>query len=435
MQLAAINLDEVIEFDEVPVQTEEKAAWIDDFLSTQHSTGFHDREKPLWRVVVLNPRNEDADEKVKSLLGADIAFIWHHVIGDGKSGLGVHTTILQALTTPLCDYSSHSLAQQSAPSQSNGKKCSLDIVIKPPGNDLFPSLEQIFAMPASQPTFLRRLSDAYFKSYLPFQRQSQTDLDTSKWSGAPYQDRSPIKTLIKHIIIPASSQQKLVKLCRAKGTTITPFLQTIIAQTISKHYNHMWRLRCATAISMRRFMAPELDIGEQEMGLWVSAFHFELDPVELSGIDKGSKKFWGMARKNSKRIAGEIEKRDTDLGIGGLRQIPDFRKNLESKMGKKREDSFAVTNIGTFDGDSASELAIGNTRDIVKIEKVIFSQSCHVNGSALQFCIMSVKDKSMVIAVSWQEGVVSIKDTECIASSLQIGILKVLEEPVGEGFA
>ncbi len=165
-------------------------------------------------------------------------------------------------------------------------------------------------------------------------------------------------------------------------------------------------------------MQPELGIGEQEMGLWVSAFHFELEAEELSDIDKGKERVWELARRNSKRINHEIGKRDTDLGIGNLRYIPDFRQNLKTKMGKKREDSFAVTNLGVFDGRLMTDRDPGERDGRASIEKMIFSQSCHVNGSALQFCIISVMDGEMTIGVSWQEGIVSIKHTECITRAL-----------------
>lgn len=428
IKLKSINLDEVIEYVDVPEVGDEQHAWIDDFLSVQHSIGFHDKKKPLWRVVVLNHRYEDVKVQ-ETLIGAvDIAFIWHHVIGDGKSGLAVHKSILEGFTSTVCASSYSYLFRRSEASQEDGGACSPSIIIEPPLNELFPSLEQIFTMPASRSTIFNKWLNGVFGSCLPLHLRSRRNLNAKRWSGAPYHDETPIKTLIRHITIPASTTSALAKLCRMRGTTITAFLQAFIGRTISRHYDHMCRLRCATAISMRRFMESDLHIGEQEMGLWVSAFHFELDARELSDTYKKKKRFWELARRNRKRISCEIAKRDTDLGIGGLRFIPDFRQNLKAKIGRKRDDSFAVTNLGVFDGRLMVNGSYGKMDERPRIEKMIFSQSCHVNGSALQFCIMSMMDGQMVICVSWQEGTVPVKDTECIATVLKAELIKIVEE-------
>jgi hypothetical protein len=428
VKLHSVNLNEVIEYVDVPEKSGERAAWIDEFLSAQHSLGFHDKMRPLWRIVVLKPIVDDGDVRSQEThaKSVDIAFVWHHVIGDGKSGLAVHKSILLGLVSSTCSTSGFSPIPSSEAWKIDGMTsdfCDLGPIFEPPSKELFPSLEQLFRMPVSREKNFRKWLGICFGilgSCLPLQLGPQEDLDARKWSGTPYHDDAPIKTLIKHITIPASSTTSLVKLCRVKGTTITAFLQALIGRTISRNYDHMWGLRCATAISMRRFMDPTLHIGEQEMGLWVSAFHFELEARELAAVDQVNEQFWELSRKNRKRIENEIRKRDTDLGIGTLRFIPDFRQNLKAKMGKKRQDSFAVTNVGIFNGCLVAD---GNHCE-TRIGQVIFSQSCHVNGSALQFCIMSVMDGEMTIGVSWQEGTVPLKDAECIASDLKAELIR-----------
>jgi hypothetical protein len=426
VRLPSIDLNEVIEYIDAPETAEECNVRIDEFLSAQHSLGFHNKDKPLWRVVVLKYVDEDAKDQATQIESVDIAFVWHHVIGDGKSGLAVHTSILQGLVTP-CSPSGSSLIRRSDSLEMDGKLCGLSPIIESPSDELFPSLEQLFSMPASRSTKIKKWLSVNFGSCFPLQSKSPENLDAQKWSGSVYHDKASIKTLIRHITIPTLATNHLVKLCHAKGTTVTAFLQTVIGRTISKQYDHKWRLRCATAISMRRFMDPALKIGEREMGLWVSAFHFELGAKELFDIDQSKERFWEMSRKNRKRILNEIKKGDTDLGIGALRSIPDFRRNLTGKIGKKRDDSFAVTNLGVFNGESNDDMSDMKGSEQANIRAMIFSQSCHVNGSALQFCIMSVKDGEMTIGVSWQEGTVPIKETECIARSLKAELMKFSE--------
>lgn len=410
---------------------EQQPARLDDFLSAQHSVGFHDKKKPLWRVVVLKYVDEDSNRKDTETNLADIAFIWHHVIGDGKSGLAVHTSILQGLISPSCS-SGSCLIRQSDPSNIDGRLRTRSDIVEPPIKELFPSLEQLFLMPASRSMKFKNWLNDYLGPCLPLLLRSQAKSKVQKWSGAPYHDEAPIKTLIRHIIVPKLLTSQLVKLCRIKRTTITAFLQALIGRAISRHYNHMWSLRCATAISMRRFMDTNLNIGEDEMGLWVSAFHFELKSRELSGTDGLKEGFWVLAKKNRKRIRNEIRKADTDLGIGGLRFIPDFRQNLTAKRGRKREDSFAVTNLGVFDGALVTDRIDEQFEEESKIARMVFSQSCHVNGSALQFCITSVRHGEMIIGISWQEGTVPIKETEWMVKSLKADLIVFAEEFIKE---
>ena len=418
VQLQSIDLDKVIEFVDLPGIGDERATRVDEILSAQHSLGFYNKEEPLWRVLVLNYK--DLDGKI-SVFKTDIAFIWHHVIGDGKSGLAVHNTILQALKSPYCHLTCFSPVQGSESAQSDEKECPTKIIITRLHNELFPSLEQIFTMPASRSTFFNKLLGTWLGLYL--RGRSPKQLEARKWSAAPYSDEIPINTLVRHIIIPKSSTKSLVALCNLNGTTITAFLLAIIAWVISVYYHRM-SLRCATAISLRRFMEPKLGIGEQEMGLWVSAFYFNLEADELQGIDGKEESVWGLARRNSERIKQEIGKRDTDLGIGSLRYIPDFRQDLKAKIGKEREVSFGLTNLGVFNGKLITDGECENKDGIASIEKIIFSQSCHVNGSALQFHVISVRDEEMTIGVSWQEGIVSIRDAEYVTYALQAELIK-----------
>ena len=94
VSLEEIDLDELISFIECPSDILQRAARIDEILSEQHSLDFGVEGLPLWRIIVFGSRQPHDDPTT------DIAFVWHHVIGDGASGLTVHSTILQALSSP-----------------------------------------------------------------------------------------------------------------------------------------------------------------------------------------------------------------------------------------------------------------------------------------------------------------------------------------------
>jgi Alcohol acetyltransferase len=289
------------------------------------------------------------------------------------------------------------------------------LVATTPMKPLYPPMEQIFSLSRSLSVRISRVLRSYFSC-------GRARRDAKKWSGGPYHCDTPIKTRIRHLSMPASSLKKLMERCHREDSTITPFLQTLVGKTLCETFEAAGRLRCAVAISLRRFMPPQLQIGDDAMGLWVSAFHVEYSRTQLLGRENEggeSKQFWDEVRKNSQRIRQEIKKRDRDLSTGMLRYIPDFRSMLVNKMGQKRDDSFAITNIGCFNGEPGKlSRDLGDDPSQLCISNLLFSQSCHVNGSALQFCIVSVKDGDMNIAISWQEGIVSVEDVERVAEAL-----------------
>jgi hypothetical protein len=71
----------MVTFEELPLEGQERERQLDEILSSINSVGFKSTELPLWILVVLG--NGSGECKVV----VDIAFIWHHAIGDGKVAL------------------------------------------------------------------------------------------------------------------------------------------------------------------------------------------------------------------------------------------------------------------------------------------------------------------------------------------------------------
>src|SRR5204862_4919829 len=97
---------------------------------------------PLWRLIVVMG---------KDLQTIEVAFLWHHAMGDGVSGFVFHQTFLHAL---------------------NNVKNSLDTIIEIPHFDLLPSLEEAHPLPTS----ITYLITSVLKRALP-------TAETSYWSG------------------------------------------------------------------------------------------------------------------------------------------------------------------------------------------------------------------------------------------------------------
>jgi hypothetical protein len=418
-----IDLDKLIKFVQCPSDVLQRAESVDEILSEQNSLGFCADGLPLWRIIVfdsLQPSHEPA---------MVIAFVWHHVIGDGASGLAVHSTILEALNSAdiPADGETNIFRKTReffdiiAEDDKVNLQVDSSLVNTVPRKPLYPSMEQIFSLPKSLSARISHVIESYFLC-----RRARKNAE--KWSGGAYNCDAPIKTRIRHLSVSASSLKKLLERCKQENTTITPFLQTVVGKVLCETFEAAQRLRCAVAISLRRFIPSRLKIEDNAMGLWVSAFHVEYSRTQLLGRGsegRKSKHFWDEVRKNSQRIRQEIKKKDKDLSTGMLRYIPDFRSMLLNKMGKKRDDSYAITNLGCFNGESSRLYGnTGNNSSQLRISNLLFSQSCHVNGSALQFCIVSVKDGDMNIAISWQEGIVCAEDVERVLEALRKALLE-----------
>lgn len=415
-----ICLDEITSFIDVP-RNEARMEPINTILSQQHSIGFNMTGSPLWRVLVLK---DQESHPVDCTVNVDIILGWNRVIGDGRSGMAVHTTILNALNAAQSDEDPLS-KEDSAAMPDSCHSAQGKWFVRAPAKPLFPSLETKRPTPSSPRS---KLSKA-IKPWLPI--GSNEMMSSPRWSGGSYNAARPIKTQIRHIKIPSTAVAGLLTLCRSKQTTMTPYMQCLIGIILFKTLHKAASLRCAVAVSLRRFFPPSTGIDERQMGLWVSAFHSEYAREALYSSssntpspDATSSSFWTTAQKESARIKDEIATGKEDIRMDLLREVSDYRYFLLAKIGKDRDDSYAVTNLGVT-GAARPVHGIGSMPEIEdwRIAELVFSQSCHVNGSAIQFCIVTLNGGDMCIALSWQEGVVSVELVESIARRLKEGLL------------
>src|SRR5207245_614115 len=112
--------------------------------------GFTIEDLPLWRILVL----EEPAKATSSTM--QIAFVWHHVIGDGKSGLAVLSTIHEGLNS-----FSQSINCQSAPTSSETRQSTSahptepeHFLVTASAKPLFPALEEILSLPMSTKTII-----------------------------------------------------------------------------------------------------------------------------------------------------------------------------------------------------------------------------------------------------------------------------------------
>lgn len=475
MRLAAIELGRVVRFlepsDYECRNAEARNSYLESVLEKQHSSPFDDDSLPLWRVVVVNFASRSPSSAPAEYA---IIFDYHHAIADGKSGLAVHAAILKALNNAKTDAAPATGPPTKTADDGEGATAAaapetVALRVVPPEKPLLPAMEDLLTYRRSLRARVRgflashRLPAACGGSILSrFVSGTGTGTDTDvKWSGAPHtyegrpgdnEQRLPPQTRIRVVTIPAATVAALRARCHAEGTSVTAALQVLVAavlyRSIAGHVPPISEpspvperattmLRCATAIEVRRFLPRGCGVDETSVGLWIDGFMTDCrrDRV-LAGDELIS---WPEARRHRKRIEHEIRKGDCDLGFGALAAIEqDFEGSLLAKVGKPRDNSFSIINVGVFNGllpslasssgtaggyekkpmEAPSSSTVSRTTSGWQVSRMLLSQSAHVNGSAIQFCFASVRDGSMMISLNWQDEVLNSGDVDCVAARL-----------------
>lgn len=372
IRLSRLDLKQIVSFKDATTEDlsskESRNGFIERQLAEQNSTGFEIPEQPLWRLVVLSlgslsVRYEHA-----------LIFSWHHVIADGKSGQAMHYAILKEL---------NSLPETVLPQSPDG-------IVQPSLSPLLPSMDELFTYPKSWSSWLHHTISRYLPRSQPH-----------RWTGAPYHMERGPKTLIRIFEVSSDIIFPLVDQCRDHQTSITALLQAAVSMVIFQRLpeSEAEELRCVTAIELRRFIPERYKIDDTKIGLWIDGWHQDFSrKVILSSKALKDGVSWNEARNNKSRIDYEVGKGQYDLGFGDLKGIADFKPDLIGKIGKPRENSFSIINLGLCQPQGKD--------DDWRLEKLILSQSAHVNGSAMQFCFVSTRDGGMTVCVNWQEGTV-----------------------------
>lgn len=356
-RLKKINLNEVVTFITLPAGQE-----IDTQLQEQHNLKFHNLgQLPLWRILVL---------------GSDIAFIYHHALGDGGTGKAFHGALLKALNSPI-----------DAPTPTPTPH-----VVTPPAIPLLPPLEELTELPLSYMFLLGKLWTRIW-----FPREPAVTF----WSGGVV--RVPLRSLYRSVFFSAGTLDGVVAACRRERTTVTALLQVLAVRAVFGELPESeTSVASAVPVDLRRFVEG---VEGETMGVFVASVGVTHMRAE---VEEGE--VWEVAR----RWRGVLERRvragtgDTDTGL--LKHLSDYEGYFRSMLGRRREGSVEVSNLGVFSGEGEGEW---------RVERMVFSQSAAVTGCAIELSVVSVKGGEMGVGVSVQEGVVEEELLERVVERLR----------------
>jgi hypothetical protein len=105
------------------------------------------------------------------------------------------------------------------------------------------------------------------------------------------------------------------------------------------------------------------------------------------------------AAKESARLRDHIANCVNDNPLGLLPYVSDHRDFYRKKLGKNRETTFEVSNVGTIQPQPQIP---GSWR----IERAMFSQGAAVVGQGFSLNVASVQNGPTTIVFSWQRGII-----------------------------
>lgn len=378
------------------------AEW-DDLLEEYHNTRFDERwgELPLWRLVVLHDPG-DASRFVA-------CFVYLHPVGDGTSGKTFHRALLAALSS-LGDPGQDNPGPVGAPD---------DPVVRCPEAPIPESLEALHRLPLS-PGYLLKM--AWYDRF-------PTGGDGKLWLAAPV--GPPTRSRFRSLALPAETTRALLAAGRAHAVTLTATCHALIALAIFANLPPgKTRLKSSIAYNLRRILPPRGGAGvaekeeeekeeeeeEEVMGNYVSAPTLDLRRPAGS-TDALS---WAEARRVKRALDEEAGRNGKDASTACLRYVGDMHKYFGSKLGKPRDGTFCLTNLGVFDrrwgrhnsknenknNEDADAAAPAAATGLWRTERMIFSEGFDCSREAICVSMVTGEDGCLTVGLVWGEGVV-----------------------------
>ena len=351
---------------------------------------------PPWRVTLV-PLKSGGPSGQSRLL---VLYSNYHSHGDGRSGLAFHTSFHAGLVKHI--------------GQANNDYKSIDSVCEAPTKPLLPPIEEGGKMTLSWSFLLSPLLGTYLPtsiaSFLGI-RTSWLTHEANIWRGkqTTFDPANHTSGLVL-LTIEATTMSKILEQCRAKSTTFTGLLHHLISRSLVAPDGGAVTenaFNTGIAIDMRHLFGGRYS--RASMMNCVSGYS-ELVVLDRSletadwAIDPASN-FWEAARKTSvglKTASSTLHNQP----IGLLQYLKDFRGWTTGQIGKEREMSYEVSNLGAFNPASQKD----NGTSVITVEKALFSQPGAAAGSLLNFNPVSVKGGPLAMTITWQLGVLDLAE-------------------------
>jgi hypothetical protein len=379
---------------------------------------------PPWKVVLVSLPCAEASGLWRLL----VLFTNYHSHGDGRSGLAFQDSFHVGLTNYL--------------KPDNEDQSRIGSLYRTPTKPLLPPIEEGGKLTLSWSYLLSPLLGAYLPksvvSLLGF-RTNWASLEADIWRGngpTTFDPASHATGLVLLCIEPPTAEM-VFQHCRAKKTTFTGLLEHLIARALSAPDGG--------AITANAYNAGvAVDMRHLFQGLYSRAsmmncvtgyselIKYDFAHEEHDWATSSSSPFWEAARKTTASLKAAASTLHNQP-IGLLQYLKEIRPWTTGLIGKERDMSFEISNLGAF----CPTLQDGNTKSDVSIEKLIFSQPAKASGSLLDFNPVSVRGGPLTMTVTWQLGVLGLEEgreeaifVKNVCSKLESSIREIAAIPI-----
>jgi hypothetical protein len=363
-------------------------------IGDEQCTSLH--TTPPWKVVLVPLRTNGASAESRLL----VLFSNYHSHGDGRSGLAFHNSFHAGLVKHF--------------GQTNKEYESIESTCEAPTKPLLPPIEEGGKMTLSWSFLLTPLIGTYLPAPIASFfgiRDSWLTQEAGIWRGkqTTFDEANHVTGLVL-LIIDATTISKVLKQCRANKATFTGLLEHLIVRSLVAPDGGAITLdafNTGIAVDMRHLFGDRYSGGSM---LNCVTGYSELVVLDrsLETVDWAtdpSSIFWEAARKTSAGLkAASSTLHNQPIGL--LQYLKDFRSWTTGQIGKERDTSFEISNLGAFSPASQTGQAVPD----ITIEKVVFSQPAKASGGLLDFNPVSLKGGPLAMTITWQRGVLGLAD-------------------------
>jgi hypothetical protein len=369
VRLESIDMSKCLDYRILDSSTpEEHEQSLIEIVQHQHRLLWLDMHcRPVWKLIVVQRKAQSSERT-----DFDAIFAWHHGIADGVSGMVFHRSMQEALND-------------------SATVAIVDHTIKIPDSiSLFPPQEDMIKFKISWWFFLA----AVWRFLRP--KWLLPDL-SPPWTGSPVPPSAEnFDPCVQLISVPSKDVASILSACREQKTTLTGLFEGLLVSSLAFHIPNATSFASNTSISPRSLsgISSTDDIAVQ-VCTHSSAYNSDVVSAIRDASHSGqvTDQVWGIARDFRKSLATEMARMPKDNAAGLLPYAGNIHSFFRSKLGKPREETFQISNVGTF----KNQVGEGQWR----IERIFFTQ-CGMVGSAFSLNAASVVGGPLSITFTWQ---------------------------------
>lgn len=360
--------------------------------------------RPPWKLLVVQKDSSTSDDIV-----LDIVFTVHHAIADGKSTGVFHSQLLRELN-----------AHSGAPPELRDHVLTFT---QPPV--LAPSQEDLVHLKLSWPFFLTNLWNELGPSWL------KPTPPPAPWTGK-HIVIEPHKLNLRLVTIEPDTVRSLVAACRAHGTTLSGILHVLVLTALARRVppDVASLFAGSTPISLLPWarLPPGVNVdltsvltvlttGTQTVWGADTVDRLRLGPTRrcAEGTAAEDKLLWPVARRWREEIKAKVATLPGNDVVGLLGYISDFEKYWMAKVGKPRDSTWELSNIGSIKGNTGD----GEGSGAWSIRRSLFSQPIVVASSAICINVAGLDGGPVNLVLSWQETVIDNAIVDGVAQDLR----------------